>query len=118
MAYMVLGATTIPIAAGSVTEEREIIGSISRAFDGTARQDIQDIKRKWTMTTTPMTAAAYSTLLGIVETGGGVVAMSGDIVGSSTNVYVVVKNSKHVGGMVSGSWVETMRICDLEVWEA
>ena len=118
MSFCVLGSTTVPVAAGSAKESRELVGSISRAFSGKARYDLRAHKRKWTLKTKPMSSSDYSSLVSAVDVSTGTVAMTGDIVGTSTNVYARITGSELVDARVSGSWVTNLRVVELEIWEA
>jgi hypothetical protein len=118
MSFCVLGAVTVPVAVGSTKESRDLIGSISRAFSGKARYDLRRHKRKWTLKTKPMSSSDYGALLAAIDVSTGTVAMTGDIVGSSTNVYARITVSDVVDARVSGSWVTNLRVAELEIWEA
>lgn len=117
MSFCVMGAVVIPVAIGSVKESRDLVGSMSRAFNGSARYDLRAQKRKWTLRTTPMSSTAYASMLAAIDVSTGAVAMSGDIVGTSTNVFARVTGADVVEGKVAGTWVDNLRICDLEITE-
>lgn len=118
MAFCVIGVVTVHVEAGSVDETREVIGSVSRAFDGTARADIRDIKRTWKFKTTPMSQTDYATLVAATEVSTGPVAITGDLTNSvSTTAYVRITGAKTVGARVSGTWANNLVVCDLEVVE-
>ena len=66
MAFLELNGWTVPVAAGSVSEEPVEIGERDRAFDGTYRSSIRAVKRRWRMKTVPMIRSDAEALRGLL----------------------------------------------------
>lgn len=119
MSFLTISGSDVSVAEDSVSEERELIGTISRAFSGAARYDLRRHKRKWTMETTPLAPVEYTALLALVDVTTGTVSIGGDLVdGSPLSAYAMVMSSNVVSRHISGSWQNNLRVVSLEIWEA
>lgn len=97
MAYLTIGGNDIPVAANSVTERLEEIGDQGYTFNGAYRSTVRARKMVWSMATPPRPRATADTLEGYLIATGPLTA-TGDLVGSSTSVYVTgVSRSASVG---------------------
>lgn len=94
MPFHVAGGVTVPVALGEASEESELIGDRSRMFDGSMREVSDGQKKQWSITTRPLTAAAYSTLRTALLASPPI-ACSGDLTGS-VNCFVELGAARSV----------------------
>lgn len=94
MSYLTLGGTSFPVTIDSASQKPVYIGSLSRAFDGTGRSNIQNTpKREWTVTLCEVTDALYASFLAAIAVTTTFTGLNGDIVGNvGTTVQVTVQN--------------------------
>ena len=111
MAFLVVGAVTIPVAPNGWQEQEPfVVGDMVPAFDGTLRDSRQDTKRRWRFTTRPLSSAEYTSVRGALE-GATPLSTSGDAIGT-VNVAARIIGTGAV--QVSGGFRRTI---EAELWE-
>lgn len=88
MAILVVGGVTVTVAVGQ-REPPTVIGDSGRALDGTMLSTVRARKKRWSVTTSPMSQADAATLeAALVATPP--VTCSGDLLGASTSCHIEV----------------------------
>lgn len=68
--FLIIGATTVPVARGQATLKFIVRGKSERAMDNTLRSTIDpNAKREWAVTTIPWTPAAVAAFMAAVPHG-------------------------------------------------
>lgn len=96
MAALLIDSVTIPVAPGGWREVDPLeVGEVVPAFDGTLRDARRDTKRRWQVTTRPLSAAEYTAVRTALEAASPL-SCDGDILGSATNCVARVRGGNLV----------------------
>lgn len=83
MAFLIVGASTVPVAPGGAGLTQDEVGDRHRAFDGTYRSSVRDQLKVWRVETSPMPRSDADTLLGILNSSTQPVTCQGDLLDST-----------------------------------
>lgn len=97
MAFLTIASITVHVGITGATENAPdaVVGSDSRAYDGSLRTTVRDEKRSWQFTTKPTLQADYETLRDAVKDGQHV-TIGGDAVTGGATARVTITSAPYV----------------------
>jgi len=87
MAFLVVGAITVPVKPGGAELDVSEVGDRHRAFDGTYRSTVRDTPRSWSFTTAPMLSTDGDSLYTVLTSLTQPTSCDGDFLGGAVSCY-------------------------------
>ena len=114
MAFLTIGAVTIPCAPGSVGRETIEVGDKSRMFDGTYRETIRGRFFIWRGKTPPMNRATALTVYNALIASTQPQDVGGDMVSSSGGTVELFTRAMNNDLLMSGSTLAAVLDWEME----
>lgn len=116
MSFLTVSAIEIPIqATGADQDEPLRIGEQVPAFSGRLRSSVRAVKRRWSFTTGPMTAAEVTTLESAIALDAEVTC-AGDALGGSVTCQVRITRKSYLQDSSQASdfsWILTLQLAEV-----
>lgn len=81
MPFLSIGGTDVSVANDTVDREEFAVGEVRAAFSGAPRSSVRAYKKRWSMSTIPLTRTAANTLEGLLQANPPL-TIAGDLTGS------------------------------------